>query len=148
LLKNYVMSQELQIILSLITAVGIGGILGAYFKTQFERKKELQEQEHQLKRTRYGVILMLMLAKLDPKDGLEKIKPHRADLKSITDIDKELKAEYYNAIIFASDNVLKTMTGFIKSPTYQNYITSATAIRKDLWKKKTRINENDIVYFN
>jgi hypothetical protein len=142
------MSQELQIIISLITVFGIGGILGAYFKTQFERTKELQEQEHQLKKTRYGVILLLMLAKLDPKDGLDKLKLHRPDLKSIVDIDKEIKSEYYNAIIFASDRVLKAMTKFIKNPTYQHYLTVVTAMRKDLWKKKTQINESDIVYFN
>jgi hypothetical protein len=142
------MSQELQIILSLITTFGIGGILGAYFKSQFERKKELKEQEHQLKKTRYGVILILMLAKLDPKDGLEKVKLHRPDFKSTVDIDKEIKTEYYNAIIFAGDGVLKSMTKFIKSPSFKNYLATAVAIRKDLWRKKTRINETDIVYFN
>jgi hypothetical protein len=134
--------------LSLITTFGIGGILGAYFKSLFERKRELKEQEHQLKKTRYGAILMLMLAKLDPKDGLEKVKNFRPDLKSVTDLDKEIKTEYYNAIIFASDGVLKAMVNFIKSPTYMKYIVTAKAIRKDLWKKRTNLSENVITYFN
>ncbi len=142
------MSEELQVTISLITTFGIGSILGGYFKSLFERKKELKEQEHQLKRTRYGVILLLMLAKLDPKDGLEKTRMHRPDLKSIADINKELETEYYNAIIFANDTVLKAITEFIKSPTYKSYIASAVAIRKDLWKKHTKISESDIVYFN
>jgi hypothetical protein len=142
------MSQELQIIISLVTTFGIGGILGAYFKSHFERTKELKDQEHQLKKTRYGVILLLMLAKLDPKDGLEKAKAFRPDLKSVTDIDKEIKTEYYNAIIFASDNVLEAMAGFIKTPTYKNYIVTAKAIRKDLWKKGTKISDKVITYFN
>jgi hypothetical protein len=142
------MSQELQIIISLITTFGIGGILGAYFKSHFERQKELKDQEHQLKKTRYGAILMLMLAKLDPKDGLEKIKTFRPDLKSVTDLDKEIKTEYYNAIIFASDIVLEAMSNFIKSPNYKHYIITAKAIRKDLWKKRTKLSENVITYFN
>lgn len=135
------MTQELQIIISLVTTFGIGGILGAYFKSHFERKKEL-------KKTRYEAILMLMLAKLDPKDGLEKVKAFRSDLKSVTDLDKEIKTEYYNAIIFAGDNVLEAMASFIKAPTFKSYIITAKAIRKDLWKKKTRISDKVITYFN
>ena len=142
------MSQELQIIISLITTFGIGGILGAYFKSYFERKKELKDQEHQLKKTRYGALLMLMLAKLDPKDGLSKLETYRPDLKSVTDLEKEIKVEYYNAIIFASDKVLESMVSFIKAPSYKNYINTAKAIRKDLWKKRTKISEKVITYFN
>ena len=142
------MSQELQIIISLITTFGIGGILGAYFKSHFERKKELKDQEHQLKKTRYGAILMLLLAKLDPKDGLEKAKAFRPDLKTVIDLDKEIKTEYYNAIIFASDAVLEAMVNFIKAPTYKHYIITAKAIRKDLWKKGTRLSDKVITYFN
>jgi hypothetical protein len=57
----------LEIVVSLLTAVGIGSILGAYFQSRFEHQKQVKEQEHELKQRRYGCILIL--------DSPEKTQP-------------------------------------------------------------------------
>jgi hypothetical protein len=59
----------LNTIVSLITALGLGGLIGAFFQSRFEHRKHLNEQEHELKRKRYLNILVLMLTKLDPDWG-------------------------------------------------------------------------------
>lgn len=44
-------------------------------------------------------------------------------------------------VLFASDEVVKSMAKFIRNPSYSAYVRTATAMRKDLWGKKTAIDE-------
>ncbi|HEY7546270.1 MAG TPA: hypothetical protein VID27_15375, partial [Blastocatellia bacterium] len=131
-------------VLSIVTALGIGSMLGAYFQTRFQQRTQVRQQEHDLKRQRYLCILMLMITKLDPDVGLPKIRAIRPDLKASSDIDEELATEVLNGFIYASDEVLKTLAQFIHRPDYDSFIHAAVAMRKDLWGKKTAIN-NEIV---
>lgn len=131
----------LNTIVSLVTTLGLGGLIGAFFQSRFEHRKHLNEQEHELKHKRYLCILILMLTKLDPDSGMRHMREHRTDLKDLNDLDAEIRMELLNAVLFASDNVISAMAGFIERPGYPSYIKTAAAMRGDLWHKKTAIDE-------
>jgi len=137
------MTLSVEAVISLISAVG----LGAYLQFYFQHKKEIKEDIHQLKRQRYGAILIQMLTILDPQYGLSKTQQFRPDLKNIDDFKEEVKIEMLNGVLYASDDVIKTMAEFISNPTYPSYIKTAAAMRKDLWGRKTKISEDIIKVF-
>ena len=132
----------ISLLIAFITALGFGGVLGAFFQARFEQQKQVKEQEREMKQKRYGVILILLLTKLDPKTGLAKMRDHRPDLKSLPDVEKEIETEFLNGILFASDDVIRALAEFIQNPIRSSYVKVATAMRKDLWGKKTSINED------
>lgn len=138
---------SLEIALSLLTASGFGGIFGAYFQSRFQRQKDVQEDIHKLKRQRYGAILIQMLTIIEPQRGLSKAQQFRPDLKDIADFKEEVKTEMLHSVLFASDDVIKTMAGFLQNPCYSSYIKTTVAMRKDLWGKKTKINESMLNVF-
>jgi len=141
------MNISFEILVSLVSAMGFSGILGAYLQSRFQHQKEIKEDIHQLKRQRYGAILIQMLTVLDPAHGLSKTQQFRPDLKNIDDFKEELKIEMLNGVLYASDDVIKAMAEFIGNPTYPSYIKIASAMRKDLWGKKTKISEDVISVF-
>ena len=67
------------IIVSIATAAGLGGIIGAYFQARFNEKTQRSQQQQELKQKRYLCILILMLTKLSPKIGMPKIRVIRPD---------------------------------------------------------------------
>ncbi len=136
------MTVSLQFIMSVFTAVGIGGILGAYFQSRFQHKKDLESDMHTLKRARYGAILIQMLTVLDPKVGLPKVKEIRPDLATVDDFKEEIKTELLNSVLFASDEVIRSMAGFVRDPSYAAYVKTASSMRRDLWGRKTAVDED------
>jgi hypothetical protein len=128
-------------LVSLITALGAGSVVGALVQSRLERQKHLNEQEHDLKRRRYLCILILMLSKLEPKTGVPHLALHRPDLQGLDDLDAEIRLELFNAMLFGSDDVIAAMADFVASAGYPAYIRTVTAMRRDLWNKKTAINE-------
>lgn len=65
--------------------------------------------------------------------GLEKFG---RDFKSHEQLIDEIKAEWHNAILFASDEVLEDLHAFIKEPSAKLFKKSALSMRKDLWGGK------------
>ena len=139
--------MSIEIVISLLAALGLGAILGAYFNSRFQRRKEIEEDIHQLKRQRYGAILIQMLTILDPKRGLAKAQQFRPDLQNVEDFKEEVKIEMLHSVVFANDKVIKTMAEFVKNPSDATYIKTASAMRKDLWGKDTKIGEDILKTF-
>ncbi len=135
------MNLSLENVLSIFSAIGFGGILGAYLQYRLQRQKELQEDIHRLKRERYGAILIQMLTVLSP-EHLPKTQRFRPDLKNVDDFKEEVRIEMLNSVLFASDDVIKAMGEFVKNPDYRAYIRTVSAMRKDLWNRKTKIGED------
>ena len=52
-----------------------------------------------------------------------------------------------NSVLFANDEVTKAMAEFVKNPNYTSYIKIASAMRKDLWGKATKIEEDILKTF-
>src|SRR5579863_6545087 len=129
------------VVVSVFTALGVGGLLGAFVQHRFERQKQIRGQEHELKQRRYSCILILMLTQLDP-EALRHTHEHRPDLRNMQDVEKELCTEMLNGILFASDDVVRSMAEFIGRPDYEAYVKTAASMRKDLWGRDTSIGEN------
>jgi hypothetical protein len=123
-------------ILALITACGVGGILGTYFQSRFQERNRIAQCEHEQKLRRYNCIILLMITKLNPDIGLPKMRAIRPDLNSIQDIDEELRTELLNAFVFAEEHVLKCLAEFIEQPNHNNLALVAVSMRRDLWGKK------------
>lgn len=135
--------MNIELIITIVGILGLGTVIGAYFQLKFQHFKELKMDSHEFKRARYGSILIQMLTILDPKH-LEKVSKIRPDLKSIEDVREEIKNELLNAVLYANDNVIKSLAMFKKTPSYKNYLIVVSSMRKDLWGKSTTINEKDI----
>ena len=140
------MNISFETIISLISAIGFGGIAGAYLEFRFQCQKQVQEDIHRLKRERYGAILIQMLTILSP-EHLSKTQKFRPDLKTIEDVKEEVRTEMLHGVLFASDNVINAMAEFVQSPNHSSYFKAVAAMRKDLWGKKTKIEEDDLEIF-
>ena len=69
----------------------VGGIVGAYFQHKFQHQTQLKEFEYKEKRTRYFCINILLLAKLDTKNGLAKIRIQRPLITTTEALDEEIE---------------------------------------------------------
>jgi hypothetical protein len=136
------MNSILTNLVPLLTAIGLGGLLGAYFQARFQRRAQIGEHEHELKQKRYSCILILMLTKLNPMVGLAKTRAIRPDLKTTDDIDDELSTELLNGFVYANDEVLRSLAEFIRTPNHQSFVRASVAMRKDLWGKRVSDEES------
>jgi hypothetical protein len=134
-----------EIILTIIGTLGLGTVIGAYFQSNFQHSKELKMDNHEFKRARYSSILIQMLTLLDPKH-LDKVSKIRPDLRNINDLKEELKNELLNAVLYANDDVIKSLSVFNKNPNYENYLNTVSSMRKDLWGKNTKISSKDLEF--
>ncbi len=87
-----------------------------------------------------------MLTLLDPED-MRQVNEHRPDLRNIDDIVKELRAEMLNSILFANDDVIRSLGEFIAQPTHDRYIKTAISMRKDLWGRGTSVGGEVLAFF-
>jgi hypothetical protein len=134
------MGAILTAFVSLLTGAGFGGILGAYFQALFQQRSKVGEHEHELKQKRYMCILILMLTKLNPQTGLSKVNKIRSDLRTLNDIEDELRTELLNAVVFASQPVLNSLAELLHHPTKNSFVSAASEMRKDLWGKTASLS--------
>ncbi|MFZ0817809.1 MAG: hypothetical protein WAM78_19950 [Candidatus Sulfotelmatobacter sp.] len=133
-------------VVSMLTAFGVSGLLVAFFQRRFEHTKQVRGLEHDLKEKRYKAINILMLTLLDPAGSVH-IREHRPDLRNRDDVVKELRTEMLNSFLFASDDVIRSLTEFIAQPAHNRYIKAAVSMRKDLWGSSTSIGDEVLQYF-
>jgi len=81
-----------------------------------------------------------MLVVLDPANRLKDAQKYFPNIKSGKDLIKEIRDEMFNSILFANDAVIYSLADFIKNPTYSLFIETAAAMRSDLWKRKSKID--------
>jgi hypothetical protein len=117
----------------------IGGSINSFSQYFFNFKKQVRETEHSLKETRYKAILILAYSRVYP-DTLSFLKKFRSDITDVKRLDEELRAEFFNMILFASDTVIITFKKFLDNPNREALLESITAMRKDLFKRDTKLN--------
>ena len=133
-----------KLIVSILAAAGLGGAIGAYFQTKFGFKAKISEKQQELKQKRYLCIIMLMLAKIDDEKSLYKLTQHRPDIKSVHDLNDELKIELLNATVYSCDDVLRSFSIFIEQPFHDSFLKVIAAIRVDLWGGKNKTISEDL----
>ncbi|MBI5461226.1 MAG: hypothetical protein HY941_03470 [Gammaproteobacteria bacterium] len=122
--------------LSALGLLGFGGALGTYLRIVWERMSSAQLQKQEFKDARYKCIIMLMYTLLDFDKRSKGLEKFGRDFKTQEELIDEIKAEWHNAILFASDEVLENLHAFIKDPSAESFKKSALSMRKDLWGGK------------
>ncbi|MEM7793185.1 MAG: hypothetical protein AAF579_01870 [Cyanobacteria bacterium P01_C01_bin.118] len=119
-----------------IGLLGIGGIFGTYFRILWERKNTTLLQKQEFKEARYKCIILLIYSALDFDKNKVMLRQQGRKFLSREDLMDELKAEWHNMILFASDGALMNTHTFIKNPSYETFRIASLAMRKDLWGGK------------
>ena len=119
--------------ISVIVLLGLGGILGTYFRILRERHNKTLLQKQDFKEARYKCIILLMYSFLDFEKYNPILKQQGRNFNTQDELKDELKTEWHNMILFASDDVLKSTHAFINNPSKEAFRESALAMRKDLW---------------
>ena len=73
-----------------------------------------------------------MYAAYDFEGNSSSLRINRPDLKDQDEVLEELKAEWFNMLLFASETTQKSLHSFIQSPTLENLKNTALSMRKDL----------------
>ena len=110
--------------------------MGTYFRILWERKKEAQLHKQEFKEARYKCVILLMYAALDFDTHAPLLHQHGRNFPDLKSLHDELKTEWHNMFLFASEDVLVEIHGFILSPSVTALRKTANAMRSDLWGGK------------
>lgn len=132
--------------ISVLGLLGVGGVCGTFFRILWERKNAALLQKQEFKVVRYKCLILLMYGYLEYKDNKDFLIIQRPDISSKEKLFLELKTEWHNMILFASDEVLVATHNFIEKPTPENFKKSALAMRKDLWEGKLSSKVEELVF--
>lgn len=138
------MRELLTVITSAVTALGIGGIAGALANLAVDRWKQSRTQLFEFKQRRYAAIVILMIARIGPKEDLPKLARVRPDLPSLDDVYRELDVELLNSFLYASDPVIANLAEFIQSPSRRGLLAVADVMRRDLYGNSTNLKSATI----
>jgi hypothetical protein len=142
---------DIETIISVLGLLGIGGIIGgiigSYIQHILSQRRETEKRIQSLNVKHYESTLVFMRIVLNPKAidqfNVKREDPLLSKLDNLNDVRfyarKRLIEFYYSSLLFSPDEVLSVMKEFIDNPTEDNFIKSANAMRKDLWKKKTKM---------
>ena len=89
-------------------------------------------------RKRYLAIVIQMRIVVEP-DQMKYFKHLGIKLVTLEDWKNEVRAEWFNLLLFATDDVIKSLKEFIQKPENATYAKTVIAMRKDLWNKKTSL---------
>jgi len=118
-----------------LSGLGIGGLLGAYAKALLDKQQLKFSQLFDFKQARYKAISVLIGAAIDPIESeLANLRKHGYDdIKTPEDLDRLLRLEHHNALIFASDDVMRAFRAFLTDKSTVNWEEMARAIKRDLY---------------
>lgn len=138
--------MDIETIISILGLLGIGGIIGSYLQHLWNQKRETELRVQTLNENKYRSTLVFMRCVLKPENvnQFHIEDPNIQNLKDEEQVKKHVMTKliefYYNSILYASDEVLRKMKQFMDNPSESNFMETAIAMRKDLWKKKTKID--------
>src|SRR3989304_8024816 len=99
-------------IIAVLGIVGIGGIIATSLTYVYEKRKQIKFSEQEEKEKRYKALAIQMRIVVEP-ENLKYVKHIRPDLVTIEDWKNEVRAEWFNLLLFASDDVVKALKQFI-----------------------------------
>ena len=131
-------------VISAVISFGLGTVLGTYLKIRWERSNSAQLQKQEYKTARYKAVILLMYSLLDFDKNKDKLEKHGRVFANADDLVDELKTEWNNMLLYASDDVLKTLQEFVNRPTQDAFRRGALAMRGDLWGGRVSLRPEDI----
>ena len=129
------MSEPLQIIVSVLTLLGVGGIVGGYITYLLDKKKERGFKILEQKEKRYKSCLLYMDAFFEPKN-IKYLSSRHTDIENAEDIIAYLTMEYHEMILYASEAVILSVKHFIENPKRDNFLKTILTMRRDLSAKE------------
>jgi hypothetical protein len=133
-----------QNIISAIGLIGIGAIVKSIIDSFLKKREAKSQAHHEFMTTRYKPIILLANAMLDFEKHKADLRKHGRDFSDKAQLIDELKTERNNMILFASDQVIRSLTTFITDPTENNYYELAIAMRKDLYGLSTKLRPSSL----
>ena len=138
------MEINVQTIITIITSFGLGSLIALFVKSHLDKRNKAFEDQFSHKEKRYKALMVLMWASINPDSELKHLQQFRSDITTQELLFNELQLELYNGILYASDDVLKTLKQFISAKDYPTYLKVALAMRKDLYGRKSKLIFEDI----
>jgi heme/copper-type cytochrome/quinol oxidase subunit 1 len=123
-------------IVSVLAVMGFGGAIVTYLRIMFERHNQAQLEKQKYMEVRYKCIIILAYVALDFEKRNRGLEHFGRQFISNDDVLDELRTEWHNAILYASDELLESLHGFIRKPSVACFKRTALAMRKDLWGGK------------
>src|SRR3990172_7931911 len=133
------MTEPVQTIISTLTLLGLGGILGGYITYLLDKKKEREFKVLEQKEKRYKSCLLYMDAFFEPKN-IKYLSSRQPDIDNAKDVIEYLKMEYHEMILYASKEVILSVKAFIERPSHEKYLNTILTMRQDLSSKKRDMN--------
>jgi hypothetical protein len=137
-------------IISLLTALGVGSAIGVIVKHILDRNAELKIKLKTINEEKYRTILIYMSIILNPKNKDHFVLNDNIlySLRNDNEIQEyatsKLKEYYYQSLLYASDDVMRSFKSFLAKPDRENYIKTAQKMRADLWNNKTSLTIAEI----
>ncbi|MFA5359488.1 MAG: hypothetical protein WC349_00805 [Patescibacteria group bacterium] len=129
---------------SILSAL-IGGTVAIFVKYFFDKRKEDYFNLNKIMEDKYRSLLIFMACSLDIKKKKHFTLSEQYPAESEKEYLEKVKEYYYHSLLYSPDEVLLKLKKFIQDPTQGNYIEVAKAMRKDLWRRKTKLTEKDII---
>jgi len=136
------------ILISVLSSLGISGLIGIYLQHLWTQKRETESRIQGLNVKHYESTLVFMRIVLEPKKidhfNVAREDPVISKLTNSQDIRyfarQRLNEFYYGSVLFYSDEVLNALKEFIQNSTEEAFMKTAIVMRKDLWKKDTKMD--------
>jgi hypothetical protein len=133
------MNNNLQIIISILTLLGVGGIAGGYITYLLDKRKEREFKVLEQKEKRYKSCLLYMDAFFVPKN-IKYLSSRHPDINDANDIIAYLEMEYHEMILYASTDVVLSLRTFIENPNRENFLKTILTMRQDLSTKRNDLD--------
>jgi len=137
------MNSFSQTIISALTLLGLGGIVGGYVTYLLDKKKARAFKVQEQKERRYRSCLLYMDAFFEPKN-IKYLSSRQPDIDEAQDVIEYLKMEFYEMTLYASKDVIFAVKGFIEHPARANFLKAILAMRRDLGSKKVDLLITDL----
>jgi hypothetical protein len=129
-------------IISIFSLLGISGILVAFCTYIWEKRKERENKENDLKLIRFSCTINLMYALLNPTE-LNQVTRRNSNIKNLDELKKELQTEWVHLWFFAEDQTILYLKEFLNNPTEQTFANTVLSMRKELWKKSSKLTAKE-----
>jgi hypothetical protein len=134
-----------KIIISAFGLIGIGGLLKSAFDYLYaEDKKRKDQSRHEFKEVKFKSMLILSQILIDYEKNKEKLSILRPDLKTRQELIEEIKLEWMNMALYASDSVIIFAKKFLEQPNQETFNEMVFAMRKSLYNIKSSLTSQDL----
>lgn len=137
------MIEPMQTIISVLTLIGVGGLIGGYITYLLDKKKEREFKVLEQKEKRYKSCLLYMDAFFEPKN-IKYLSSRQPDIDSAQDIIEYLKMEYHEMMLYAAKDVILSVKRFIQDPVYDSFLQTVLTMRQDLSRKQNEFDLDEI----